>query len=205
MEWPLGRPLWPREGTQGPKMPGGRRTLGEHGFLRGRPGKSNHRCSAGSVQVSQGGQPLVARTSLDSQGGRASVVQGKETGELSDGRADGRRWQRDPRAGLQDRPGCRVMQRVGVEGTGFPENRAPSWVAFTVREENGLGTEVGTTGYSHQALHLGRGEQSEVTGTNVCVCSVPKSRPTPYGPTDCNTPGFPVLHHLLEFAQIHVR
>ena len=23
-------------------------------------------------------------------------------------------------------------------------------------------------------------------------------------PTDCSTPGFPVLHHLLEFAQIHV-
>ena len=39
---------------QGPKMLGGRQTLGECGFLRGRPGKSNHRCSAGSVQVSQG-------------------------------------------------------------------------------------------------------------------------------------------------------
>ena len=23
-------------------------------------------------------------------------------------------------------------------------------------------------------------------------------------PTDCSTPGFPVLHHLLEFAQAHV-
>ena len=23
-------------------------------------------------------------------------------------------------------------------------------------------------------------------------------------PMDCNTPGFPVLHHLLEFAQIHI-
>ena len=25
------------------------------------------------------------------------------------------------------------------------------------------------------------------------------------GPTDCSTPGFPVLHYLLEFAQIHFR
>lgn len=63
---------------------------------------------------------------LDSQGGCASVMQGKET-ELSNRRADGRRWQRDPRAGLQDRPGCRVRHRVAVEGTGFTEDRAQSW------------------------------------------------------------------------------
>ena len=28
--------------------------------------------------------------------------------------------------------------------------------------------------------------------------------PTLCGPMDCSTPGFPVLHHLLEFAQTHV-
>ena len=37
-----------------------------------------------------------------------------------------------------------------------------------------------------------------------CHCSVVQSRPTLCGPMDCNTPGFPVLHSLLEFAQIHV-
>ena len=37
-----------------------------------------------------------------------------------------------------------------------------------------------------------------------CYCSVPKSCLTLWDPMDCSTPGFPVLHYLLEFAQIHV-
>ena len=37
-----------------------------------------------------------------------------------------------------------------------------------------------------------------------CCCSVPKSYPTLCNPIDCNTSGFPVLHHLPEFAQIYV-
>ena len=35
-------------------------------------------------------------------------------------------------------------------------------------------------------------------------CSVSKSRPTLCDPMDCSTPGFPILHDLPEFAQIHV-
>ena len=35
-------------------------------------------------------------------------------------------------------------------------------------------------------------------------CSVSQSCPTLCDSTDCSTPGFPVLHHLLEFAQTHV-
>ena len=35
-------------------------------------------------------------------------------------------------------------------------------------------------------------------------CSVTKSHPTLCDPMDCSTPGFPVLHYLLGFAQIHV-
>ena len=35
-------------------------------------------------------------------------------------------------------------------------------------------------------------------------CSVAKLCLTLCDPMDCSTPGFPVLHHLLEFAQIHV-
>ena len=34
-------------------------------------------------------------------------------------------------------------------------------------------------------------------------CSVTKSCPSLCDPMDCSTPGFPVLHYLLEFAQIH--
>ena len=37
-----------------------------------------------------------------------------------------------------------------------------------------------------------------------CCCSVTKWCQTLCDPMDCSTPGFPVLHHLLEFAQTHV-
>ena len=37
-----------------------------------------------------------------------------------------------------------------------------------------------------------------------CCCSVAKSFLTPCDPMDCSTPGFPVLHYLLHFAQTHV-
>jgi len=37
-----------------------------------------------------------------------------------------------------------------------------------------------------------------------CCCSVTKSCLTLCGPMGCSTPSFPVLHYLLEFAQIHV-
>ena len=36
------------------------------------------------------------------------------------------------------------------------------------------------------------------------ACSVVQSCPTLCDPMDCSTPGSPVLHHLPEFAQIHV-
>ena len=36
-----------------------------------------------------------------------------------------------------------------------------------------------------------------------CCCSVAQSCPTLCDPTDCSTPGFPVLHYLLEFTQTY--
>ena len=39
---------------------------------------------------------------------------------------------------------------------------------------------------------------------NLC-CSVPQLCLTPCDPMDSSTPGSPVLHYLLKFAQIHVR
>ena len=35
-------------------------------------------------------------------------------------------------------------------------------------------------------------------------CSVAQSCPTLCGPMDCSMPDLPILHHLLEFAQIHI-
>ena len=40
-------------------------------------------------------------------------------------------------------------------------------------------------------------------GSRGSCCSVTKSHPTLCDPIDCGTPGFPVLHCLLGFAQIH--
>ena len=37
-----------------------------------------------------------------------------------------------------------------------------------------------------------------------CFCSFAQLWLTLCNPTDCNTPGFPVLHHLMELAQTHV-
>ena len=37
-----------------------------------------------------------------------------------------------------------------------------------------------------------------------CYCSLTKACLTLRNPMDCRTPGFPVLHYLLEFAQTHV-
>ena len=38
----------------------------------------------------------------------------------------------------------------------------------------------------------------------ICCCSVTKLCPTLYNSMNCSRPGFPVIHHLPEFAQIHV-
>ena len=38
----------------------------------------------------------------------------------------------------------------------------------------------------------------------ICCYSVAQSCPILCNPMDCSKPGFPVLHHLLEFAQTHV-
>ena len=37
---------------------------------------------------------------------------------------------------------------------------------------------------------------------NPCCCSVTKSCLTLWDPIDCSTPGLPVHHHLLDFAQV---
>ena len=43
-----------------------------------------------------------------------------------------------------------------------------------------------------------------VLNSSICCCSVAQLCLTLYNPMDCSTPGFPVLHHLLELAQTHV-
>ena len=47
-------------------------------------------------------------------------------------------------------------------------------------------------------------QQWNTTQTCCCCCLVAQSGPTLYNPVECRTPGFPVPHHLPQFAQIHV-
>ena len=54
-----------------------------------------------------------------------------------------------------------------------------------------FGFEIRADGYNRQQLKL------------ICL-SVSQLCPTLCNPMDCSTPGFPVLPHLLEFAQTHV-
>ena len=42
-----------------------------------------------------------------------------------------------------------------------------------------------------------------LTQISCCCCSVTKLCSTHCDPINCSTPGFPVLHHLLELAQVH--
>ena len=58
----------------------------------------------------------------------------------------------------------------------------------------------------HESLALASKCLSDTPHTHShCCCSAAKLCPTPCDPTDYRTLGFPVLHHLPEFAQTHVR
>ena len=45
---------------------------------------------------------------------------------------------------------------------------------------------------------------TRVGKTHCCYCSVSQSCPTLFNLTNCRTPGLPVPHHFLKFAQVHV-
>ena len=52
-----------------------------------------------------------------------------------------------------------------------------------------------------------KGQKTNVGGLipfDYCCCSGAKSCPALHGPMYCSMPGFPVPHHLVEFAQVHV-
>ena len=61
--------------------------------------------------------------------------------------------------------------------------------------------EVGTCCRELATQFLG---ESCTPTVSVCVCSDVQSCLTLYNPMNCTTPGFPVLHYLLELGQTHV-
>ena len=48
------------------------------------------------------------------------------------------------------------------------------------------------------------GFKKKICASLASCCSVPQSCLTLWDPMNCSTPGFPVLHYLLELAQTHV-
>ena len=63
---------------------------------------------------------------------------------------------------------------------------------ITKRENDDTSDETSTTPHN-----------SWVAIPFILSCSVAESHPTLCDPMDCTTPGFPILHHLPEFAQTH--
>ena len=62
-----------------------------------------------------------------------------------------------------------------------------------------LAPQVGTQDDLSSAGHFSGSDNN-----HYCCCLVTMSCPALCDPVDCSTPGFPVLHHLREFAQTHV-
>ena len=52
--------------------------------------------------------------------------------------------------------------------------------------------------------HLSHQGMESIKSKDHCCCSISKSCLTLCDPIDCSTPGSPVLHYLLKFAQIQV-
>ena len=58
--------------------------------------------------------------------------------------------------------------------------------------------------YSHYGEQYGELKKKKLVIKLQCYCSVTQSCPTLWDPMDCSTPGYSVLHHLMELAQAHV-
>ena len=57
---------------------------------------------------------------------------------------------------------------------------------------------------SREPLTIGLGKKFVQFCCKLALSPVTQSCPTLCDPMDCSTPGFPVLHYLLEFAQVPV-
>ena len=63
---------------------------------------------------------------------------------------------------------------------------------------------VGAADSDQQPKRLGWSSLSALIFDDIscCCCSIAQSCPTLCNPTDCSTPGFPILHYFPEFAEI---
>ena len=106
-----------------------------------------------------------------------------------------------------------VRWRVDAPG-GVVHTHTPCWCLVTKSAIHwGVDTPGGVV-HTHtpcwclvtkSAIHWGVDAPGGVVHTHtLCCCPVTQSCPTLCDPTDCSTPGLPVPHHLLKFAQVHV-
>ena len=58
--------------------------------------------------------------------------------------------------------------------------------------------------HSQGGEHINHSKSIHLMNICGCCCSLTQSWPTLRNPTDCSTPGFLVIHYLLDFAQTHV-
>ena len=91
----------------------------------------------------------------------------------------------------------------------FPPASGGSHPSLASRPTLWLSVSVSTSplpGAPPLSLHLQSLLLSLIRATVVgfSSCSVARSFPTLREPTDCSTPGLPLSHHFLEFAQVHV-
>ena len=80
-----------------------------------------------------------------------------------------------------------MAMHSSILGWKIPWSEEPGWLHSWSRKEEDTTEQLSTH-----------------TCVSVLLCSVAQSCLTLWNPTDCSTPGFPVLHHLLEPAQTHV-
>ena len=91
-------------------------------------------------------------------------------------------------------PPCRCYQKAfWLHSPYLNDNTRPPWMMQ--KPQNKLKTTDVTLGKEKQFLGLNH---------YFCCCSAAQLCPTLFDAMDCNTPGFPVPHHLRELAQTHV-
>ena len=119
---------------------------------------------------------------------------------------EARKWLKVPH--LQDGSSVHIPREQSAEldpGLIFKQERVVVTSGDTVWTTDQMAaSEAGKKQHNRKQL---KGCQRSWCGTytqwNTC-CSVTQLYLTLCDPMDCSTPGFPVLHHLLELAQTHV-
>ena len=87
----------------------------------------------------------------------------------------------------------------------MPQRR--KWQAsplFLPGKSNGQRSLMGCSPWDHKSVGHNLATKQQQCSLRTCCCSVAQSCPSLCNLMNCSTPGFPVLHDFLDFAQTHV-